>query len=100
MEATRLTQRSPVCSPSPSPPPTEAQVPWEKITLQLSLGKSCGKDQRMKPLMVLVLSSVVLLGGCTTAYQPPPGLVWGYTGTSDAISSLRMVVYAQAKSDC
>ena len=54
----------------------------------------------MKPLMVLVLSSVVLLGGCTTAYQPPPGLVWGYTGTSDAISSLRMVVYAQAKSDC
>jgi len=75
-------------------------VPWEKITLQLSLGKSCGKDQRMKPLMVLVLSSVVLLGGCTTAYQPPPGLVWGYTGTSDAISSLRMVVYAQAKSDC
>ena len=41
-----------------------------------------------------------LSGGCATAYQPPQGVVWAYTGTSESVSSLRMVAYTATKDSC
>ena len=41
-----------------------------------------------------------LLAGCATAYQSPSGVVWAYIGTSESVSSLRLIAYTATKDSC
>lgn len=53
----------------------------------------------MTRLMALVLSTA-LLAGCATAYPPPPGTVWSYTGTSGSMLNLRTIHYSAGQELC
>lgn len=59
------------------------------------------RADRWLPLRGLALVLMTfLIGGCATAYQPPQGIVWVYTGTSQSVASLQVLAYAPTKDSC
>ena len=54
----------------------------------------------MRPLTIAAVA--LILTGCST-FQPaqaPTGLMWGYLGESQAVPTLRMVMYASDRPTC